>query len=57
MEEDGTEPDIIAAQGRRERRLRQEKMAEDGTEPGIIAAQGRKETHKTGEDGRGWHRT
>ena len=57
MAEDGTEPDIIAAQGRRERFLRQEKMAEDGTEPGIIAAQGRREMLKTGENGRGWHRT
>ena len=57
MAEDGTEPDIIAAQGRRERRLRQEKMAEDGTEPDIIAAQGRRETTMTGEDGRGWYRT
>ena len=57
MAEDGTEPDIIAAQGRRERRLRQEKMAEDGTEPDIIAAQGRRETTMTREDGRGWYRT
>ena len=56
MAEDGTEPDIIAAQGRRERFLRQEKMAEDGTEPGIIAAQGRRERPKT-EDGREWYRT
>ena len=57
MAEDGTEPDIITGQGRRERRLRQEKMAEDGTEPGIIAGQGRSETPKTGEYGRGWYRT
>ena len=57
MAEDGTEPGIIAGQGRRERRLRQEKMAEDGTEPDIIATQGRRETTMTGEDGRGWYRT
>ena len=55
MAEDGTEPDIIAEQVRREKRLRQEKMAEDGTEPDIIAAQGRRERRlrqeKMAEDG------
>ena len=55
MAEDGSEPGIIAAQGRRERRLRQEKMAQDGSEPGIIAAKGRRERRlrqeKMAEDG------
>ena len=54
MKDDGTEPDIIAAQGRRERRLRQEKMAADGTEPGIIAGKGgakRLRQEKMAEDG------
>ena len=56
MTEDGTEPGIIAAQGRRETTM----TGEDGrgwSEPGIIAGQGRRETPKTGEDGSGWHRT
>ena len=49
MAEDGTEPGIIAGQGRR---LRQEKMAEDGTEPGITAGQGRRlRQEKMAEDG------
>ena len=53
MTEDGTEPGIIAAQGRRETTM----TGEDGrgwSEPGIIAGQGRRETPKTGEDGTGW---